>query len=91
MQVRLLKDVIDKYSVEVITEHILPLLEPLARDSVELIRVELCSVFAKIVKIYAEKNIEDGCGIADEIILPLLWRMVTEHCNTVLPCPRCHV
>lgn len=91
MQVRLLKDVIDKYSVEVITEHFLPLLEPLTRDSVECIRVELCSVFAKIVRIYAEKNIDDGCDIADEIILPLLWRMVTEHCNTVLPCSRFHV
>ena len=88
---RLLKDVIDRYSVEVITKHILPLLEPLTYDSVECVRVELCSVFSKIVQIFAEKDIEDGCGIADEMILPLLWTMVTEHCDTVLFHPRLHV
>lgn len=83
VHVRLMNDAIRKYSMDDIKEHILPLLEEVSNDPVEAIQMELCTVFGTIVNTFAEANMDDGCGVAEGLILPLFWSMVMKNCDSV--------
>lgn len=83
VHVRLMNDAIRKYSMDDIKEHILPLLEEVSNDPVEAIQIELCTVFGTIVSTFAEDNMDDGCGVAEGLILPLFWSMVMKNCDSV--------
>ena len=78
-----MNDAIQKYSMEDIKDHILPLLEELSNDPVEDVQIELCRVFGTIVSTFAEESMDEGCGVAEGLVLPLFWSMVMRNGESV--------
>ena len=90
VHVRLMNDVIQKYSMDDIKDHILPLLEELSNDPVEGIQIELCTVFGTIINKFTDIDMEEGCGVTVGLILPLFWSMVMKNCESVILSNRNH-
>ena len=75
VHVRLIHSLIESNDLEIIRDHIIPILNIICNDEEEEICMAACSCLPGIVKAIWNDNHEEGCALCGEYLIPLLWSL----------------